>query len=95
MTHLLYQTDSYLKEFDATVTAVDARKRHSLDQTAFYPGGGGQPHDTGQLGFDGQTVAVTKVARQGAQVWHTVAGDYARRWGRWCREKSIGSGAIN
>ena len=37
--------------FDATV--VDGRRRRSpvaLDRTAFYPTGGGQPHDTGTLG---------------------------------------------
>jgi len=75
MTNLLYQTDSYLKEFHATVTAVDPDANAIVfDQTAFYPGGGGQPHDTGQLHFCDQTVAVTKVARRGAQVWHTVEG---------------------
>jgi misacylated tRNA(Ala) deacylase len=75
MTHLLYPTDSYCKEFRATVTEVDSvANAIALDQTAFYPGGGGQPHDTGQLRFNGQTVAVTKVARRGAQVWHTVEG---------------------
>ncbi len=48
MTELLYQTDSYLREFSAQVVAVDAAgNRVALDRTAFYPGGGGQPHDTG------------------------------------------------
>ena len=54
MTDLLYQTDSYLREFDATVVAVDAENgRVALDRTAFYPGGGGQPHDLGALAFGG------------------------------------------
>ncbi len=75
MTNLLYQTDSYRKAFDATVSAVDPDANAiAFDQTAFYPGGGGQPHDTGQLHFRDQTVGVTKVARRGAEVWHTVAG---------------------
>ena len=48
MTEFLYQTDSYLREFDATVVAVDAEAgRVALDRTAFYPGGGGQPGDVG------------------------------------------------
>ena len=48
MTELLYQTDSYLKEFDAEVTIVDAELRAIvLNQSAFYPGGGGQPNDRG------------------------------------------------
>ncbi|MCY4652660.1 MAG: alanyl-tRNA editing protein, partial [Dehalococcoidia bacterium] len=42
MTHILCYEDSYLQEFDATVTAV-TRKGVALDRTAFYPGGGGQP----------------------------------------------------
>ena len=77
MTELLYQTDSYLKEFDAIVTAVDAESRTIvLDQTAFYPGGGGQPNDTGQLSVDGGAdYLVTKVKKQGADVLHFLGGE--------------------
>ena len=77
MTELLYQTDSFLKEFDATVTAVDA-EAHAviLDRTAFYPGGGGQPNDTGRLTLvDGEEYPVTKVKKQGADVLHFLGGD--------------------
>ena len=71
MTDLLYQTDSYLREFDATVVAVDAAAgRVALDRTAFYPGGGGQPGDLGTLTFGGQTVQVTQVKKEGDVVWH-------------------------
>jgi len=76
MTELLYQTDSYLKEFDAIVTAVDA-EAHAvvLDRTAFYPGGGGQPNDMGQLSFSGDTLyPVEKVKKQGADVLHFIGG---------------------
>jgi misacylated tRNA(Ala) deacylase len=48
MTELLYMDDSYLEEFEATVTAVQ-EGAVALDRTAFYPGGGGQPYDTGVL----------------------------------------------
>ena len=73
MTELLYQTDSYLREFDATVTAVDAdHPRVALDRTAFYPGGGGQPCDLGTLTFGEQTVQVTQVKKEGDLVWHTL-----------------------
>ena len=77
MTELLYQTDSYLKEFDAIVTAVDAESRTIvLGQTAFYPGGGGQPNDTGQLSVDGgEDYLVTKVKKQGADVLHFLGGE--------------------
>jgi misacylated tRNA(Ala) deacylase len=71
MTQLLYQTDSYLREFDATVIAVDGEGgRVALDRTAFYPGGGGQPGDTGALMFGGQTATVTQVKKEGELVWH-------------------------
>src|SRR6266581_2850792 len=53
-TERLYYNDSRLLEFDARV--VDLAKREdgtvavTLDRTAFYPTGGGQPNDTGMLG---------------------------------------------
>ncbi len=73
---LLYQTDSYLRQFEARVTAVDpAGSRVALDRTAFYPGGGGQPADTGSLAFGGATARVTQVKKEGDLLWHTVAGD--------------------
>jgi len=74
MTELLYQTDSYLKEFEARVTAVDGT-RVALDRTAFYPGGGGQPHDTGFLSWDDEQVMVVKVKKEGDTVWHSVEGE--------------------
>lgn len=76
MTELLYQTDSYLKEFDAEVTAVDAESRAIfLNQSAFYPGGGGQPNDTGQITLaGGQAYPVEKVKKQGADVLHFLGG---------------------
>jgi misacylated tRNA(Ala) deacylase len=66
-TELLYLRDAYQREFDATVVSVrdDAV---ALDVTAFYPTGGGQPHDTGTLG-EGRVVDVRK---EGDLVWHTI-----------------------
>ncbi len=53
-TERLYYTNSHLTEFDARVVAVNelegARYSVTLDRTAFYPTGGGQPCDTGTLG---------------------------------------------
>lgn len=73
MTELLYQTDAYLKAFEARVTALDAENNAlQLDQTAFYPGGGGQPHDLGYLTLDGQSLPVVKVLRGN---WHVIEGD--------------------
>lgn len=75
MTTLLYQTDSYLKEFSATIISVDAGTRAVvLDQTAFYPGGGGQPCDFGTLTVAGVTYPVEKVKKQGDDVLHFLGG---------------------
>ncbi len=74
MTTLLYHTDAYLRDFTATVTAVEGNAV-ALDRTAFYPGGGGQPNDLGTLSVGGQPVAVTKVRKAGDVVWHELAGD--------------------
>jgi misacylated tRNA(Ala) deacylase len=75
MTDLLYQTDSYLREFAGRVTAVDeAGQRVALDRSAFYPGGGGQPADSGSLTFGATALSVTQVRKEGDLVWHTVSG---------------------
>jgi misacylated tRNA(Ala) deacylase len=75
MTELLYQTDSYLQEFDATVTAVIPEQRAIvLDRTAFYPGGGGQPCDFGSLQMGGMNYSVEKVKKQGDDVLHFLGG---------------------
>jgi misacylated tRNA(Ala) deacylase len=58
MTKELFREDSYLKECDATVTEVRA-DGVVLDQTIFYPLGGGQPGDSGTLRWDGGEAAVT------------------------------------
>jgi misacylated tRNA(Ala) deacylase len=76
MTELLYLRDAELRAFDATV--VDAGEDGVvLDQTAFYVTGGGQPHDTGTLTWDGgsaQVVDVRKDRDTGAVV-HVLDGD--------------------
>jgi misacylated tRNA(Ala) deacylase len=68
-TDLLYLRDAELRTFDATVTDVDPEgRRLALDRTAFYPTGGGQPHDTGTLAG----LPVTDVRKEGDLAWHTV-----------------------
>lgn len=75
MTELLAHTDSYLKAFDATVISIDSNENAlALDQTAFYPGGGGQPYDLGTITIDGNTLKVTKIKKQGLNIWHWVEG---------------------
>jgi misacylated tRNA(Ala) deacylase len=75
MTELLYHTDSYLQEFETCIVAVNpGTAAVALERTAFYPGGGGQPHDLGRLRVDENDLLVTRVQRQGEHVWHTVDG---------------------
>jgi len=74
MTELLFQTDAYIREFTAVVTdVVDGGV--VLDRTAFYPGGGGQPHDVGSLTAVNQSWAIVKVKKIGGQVVHLIEGD--------------------
>lgn len=76
MTKLLYQTESYIKQFDALVSAVDVENRAVLlDQSAFYPGGGGQPYDIGTLKMDGALWQVERARKSAEELWHYLAGD--------------------
>ena len=90
-TEKLYYADPFLKEFTATVLDCQAEKNGytvTLDRTAFYPEGGGQPADHGTL--DG--AAVTDVHEKNGVIFHnvdraveigkTVSGsiDWARRF---------------
>lgn len=75
MTEMLYHTDSYLKEFEAVVTDLDPETGTvALDRTAFFPGGGGQPNDTGRLEFGGISAPVVKTSRNGDRILHHVEG---------------------
>jgi misacylated tRNA(Ala) deacylase len=69
MTDLLFHTDSYLKEFEATLTEV-VDDGIVLDRTAFFAGGGGQPCDLGTLRYEGNSYQVTKVGRSKGKVVH-------------------------
>ncbi len=75
MTELLFQVDSYLKSFTAQVVAVDeANHGLVLDRTAFYPGGGGQPPDGGELRWDRATALLKRVRRIDGQLVHLIDG---------------------
>ncbi len=81
MTELLYQTDSYLKDFEAVVEAVDEQSHGLvLNRSAFYPGGGGQPADSGTVsvisaGSQPQPgLKVTRARKVGDQVVHLIEG---------------------
>ena len=70
-TEKLYDRDAFLKEFDAVVTDCRPGKGDTylvtLDRTAFYPEGGGQPADRGDLGG----AAVLDVQERDGLVLHT------------------------
>jgi len=70
----LFQTDSYLREFTARVTAAQ-EKRVALDRTAFYPTGGGQPCDHGLLSVGRRQWTVVNVRKDGDEIWHEVEGE--------------------
>ena len=71
MTELLFQDESYLKEFEATITEM-VEGGAVLDRSAFYIGGGGQPCDTGVLIHDGHEHIVTKVGRKEGKIVHQI-----------------------
>lgn len=76
MTELLYQTDSYIQSFSATVTSIDNENRGvALDRTAFYPGGGGQPADQGSLVINNMTYPVSRAKKIGDQVYHYLGSE--------------------
>ena len=64
----LYWDDDHRVEAEAVVVAVAGREV-VLDQTCFYPGGGGQPCDLGFL--DGRAVTAVRADEEGA-ILHTV-----------------------
>lgn len=75
MTDRLYSTDQYARTADATIVDIDpADGRVLLDRTVFYPGGGGQPHDLGELVLGDDRLAVTMVAQDDRGVWHWLQG---------------------
>lgn len=68
----LYEAQPYLTHFSATVESCTQGKKGwdiLLDQTAFYPEGGGQPYDTGTLGG----APVLEVHQREGRVVHTCA----------------------
>ena len=75
MSDNLCYRDAYARHNDATVTAVDAATGEVLlDRTVFYPGGGGQPPDTGTLRSESHAWTVAGARKRGDDIWHVVEG---------------------
>jgi misacylated tRNA(Ala) deacylase len=71
--------DAYARQVEGVVLAVEPSEAESgavlLDRTVFYPGGGGQPADTGWLqAAGGDTWSVSGARKRGDDIWHTVSG---------------------
>ena len=71
MTDILCYDDSYLRNFEAIVTDV-VGAGIVLDKTAFYPGGGGQPCDTGTIKWSEGATEISKVSRVDGKLVHKV-----------------------
>ena len=76
MTDLLYQSDSYIQKFDAIIENMD-EESHGLilNQTAFFPGGGGQPADFGTIQILGEEFKVKRARWINGQLVHLIEGD--------------------
>ena len=70
-TKLLYYQDESIREFCAKILKVVDGKYVVLDQTAFYPRGGGQEPDTGQI----EAIKVVEVTKQADVVLHKIESD--------------------
>ncbi len=81
MTEELHLRDSYLRTFTGRVTRVH-EGAITLDRTAFYATGGGQPHDTGVMVFQPEgapaprKAQVTNVRKENGEVWHYLDGPF-------------------
>ena len=78
----LYRNDSYLTEFNAQIleySFLAGNTQVLLDQTAFYPTAGGQPHDTGTLG-DARVLDVRE-SKGESQITHVLEGEVALELG--------------
>jgi len=77
MTNLLYMNSikgNYIREFDATVTK-NKKDYVCLDQTAFYPLGGGQPSDIGFLQWDDKKTEIKEVIKKSDTIKHIIKGE--------------------
>jgi misacylated tRNA(Ala) deacylase len=71
VTRELFLEDSYRREFRAGVKRIDGREV-ILEETAFFPGGGGQPADKGTIGIGPVNAAVVDARREGGGIVHVL-----------------------
>ncbi len=76
----LFDEDAYIRTFAAKITALRRDEkgcRIALDQTAFFPEGGGQAADTGMLRCGESELGVIDTREKEGQIWHTVTAEAA------------------
>lgn len=74
-TKLLYLKDAYIREFKAKILKIKRLNDKIwiiLDQTTFYPVGGGQPADTGEISGENGKARIVYVEKKNGEVWHLV-----------------------
>jgi misacylated tRNA(Ala) deacylase len=70
----LYLEDSYLRNCDSSIIEIN-NNQVVLDQTIFYPEGGGQPSDTGAFIQNNITYKVKKVKKEKGKIIHYIEGN--------------------
>lgn len=72
MTTEIFRDDAYQQSCTTRVKGINERGGILLEETVFYPTGGGQPGDSGELEFGGQTVtiATTVKDRESGEIIH-------------------------
>jgi len=94
-TRMLYYENPYLEEFESRVLRVSNGRCVVLEETAFYPEGGGQPNDRGYLRFNGARANVVDVQKAGNVIVHVVEGPVPKEGERvsgvidWDRRSSL------
>ncbi|HLD43572.1 MAG TPA: alanyl-tRNA editing protein [Candidatus Nanoarchaeia archaeon] len=74
MTRQLYLEDAYRRVFDAKVVNI-CEEGIILDQTLFYPAGGGQPSDKGAIRKGASSYPVSEVSKKGKDILHRIEGN--------------------
>jgi len=73
-TKALYYEEPYRKRFSSKVLAVLDKKYLVLEETCFYPEGGGQPADFGTITFGKKSAKILNVQKIGRSILHEFSG---------------------